>query len=277
MAIPAVAIADSRDDSFAADAMKLGYAALAAGHELTWLDTVGSTNAHALDQPLLSGAHWFVAGQQTAGRGRQGRHWSSPPGNLYASLRLVDPCEPRHAAKLGFVAGVSLVKAIHLAAPQLKGSVRLKWPNDVLLDGAKLAGILLEAQTGAHLSVAIGMGLNLAFHPEDTPYPATSLAAKGCPLSVVDILPALSDSVAQHLKVFARGEGFAAIRQDWLRLAHGLHGPISVRLPRQTAEGRFDGIDAEGRLMLEATDRGMTLIDAGDVYFGGNSALGAVD
>ena len=171
-------------------------------------------------------------------RGRQGRQWSSPPGNLYASLLLVAPCEPRHAAKLGFVAGVSLIEAIITVAPQLVGSVRLKWPNDVLLNGAKLAGILLEGQTSAAgLSVAIGMGLNLAFHPVDTPYPTTSLAAAGYPLSVAAILPALSDSFARHMEVFARGEGFAAIREEWFKRAHGLHGPITVRLPR----GRFKG------------------------------------
>ena len=256
--------------------MTLGPKAIAAGHTLTTFETIGSTNAAALESDQDHGAHWFVAGQQTAGRGRQGRHWSSPPGNLYASLLLIDPCEPRHAAKLGFVAGVALIEAIGKVAPQLGGSLRLKWPNDVLLNGAKLAGILLEARTsGGRISVAIGMGVNLAFHPKDTPYPTTSLAAKGYPHSVADILQLLSNRFTLKLAQFDRGAGFAAIREDWLGLAHGLHETIAVRLPTKTLDGRFDGIDPDGRLMLRSDGGAMRLIDAGDVYFPGISALGA--
>ena len=255
----------------AADHVCLGPRAREAGHTLSILDTVGSTNTEALSRDAGGAAHWVVARQQTAGRGRQGRQWSSPPGNLHATLLLIDPCEPRHAAKLGFVAGVCLVAAIASIHPRLRG-LRLKWPNDCLINGAKGAGILLEARmaTGAQpasvIAVAVGIGVNLAFHPEDAPYRTTSLTAEGYQASVADMLPALSDVFVDRLAVFARGAGFGRIRDEWLSLAHGVGEFIEVRLEGDTLRGRFEGIDTDGRLILGHAG-GHRSIDAGDVYF----------
>lgn len=257
--------------------MEVGQEALRAGFSVRYFDAIGSTNAHALsiaDEPGASGV-WIVAGRQTEGRGRLGRTWSSPPGNFYGSLSLREPCEARHAAKLGFVAGVALVDAVRSLAPRLAG-LALKWPNDLLLGGAKVAGILLEAtqRPGNHLSIVIGMGVNLAFHPDGTPYPTTDLASHGCPISPQTLFGALSDAFARHLARFDQGRGFEVIRSDWLAAAQGLGGPITVRLAQATIDGVFGSIDADGRLILIHDDT-PHIIDAGDVYFPTLSALGA--
>jgi BirA family transcriptional regulator, biotin operon repressor / biotin---[acetyl-CoA-carboxylase] ligase len=258
--------------------MKLGTHAIDAGHRLISYDSIDSTNAEALrlapsqdtQTPL-----WIVAGRQTAGRGRQGRVWSSPPGNFYGSLLLTNPCELRHAAKLGFVAGVALVEALAKIAPALKG-VSLKWPNDALLNGAKIAGIALEASNlpAEHnkFVVVIGVGINLAFHPDDTPYPASNLAAHGAPISAQDCLIALSNSFVQKLNVFDQGRNFDTIRKEWLKQAHGLGELIKVRTQAgQTTgqiEGQFGGIDETGSLILNQNGKAQ-LISVGDVYFAG--------
>ncbi len=217
--------------------------------------------------PLVVSPHWIVAGQQTSGRGRQGRIWSSPPGNFYATLLLIDPCDPRHAAKLGFVAGVALLETAQYLCPQLSG-LKLKWPNDLLLDGAKLSGILLEGTRLAdgRFAVAIGMGVNLAFHPDDTPYPATSLAKAGAPVNRADFLTVLSDRFTEQLVLFQQGAGFEAIRTKWMQNASGISRQITVRTPEGSQTGIFDEIDEDGRLLLRQENRSHR-IDVGDVCF----------
>lgn len=256
-----------------------------AGQTLEWHETIGSTNAHALSIAASAAAegrhvHWVLAGRQTSGRGREGRPWQSPAGNFHATLLLIEPCAGRQAAKLGFVAGVSLHQALSALCPGLSG-LALKWPNDLLLDGAKLAGILLEAQflpgEPRRLAVAVGMGVNLAFAPEGLPYPATSLAAAGRPIAIPDLLAELSPRFSTYLANFRRDDGFEAVRDEWLARAHGLGRPVRVHLNGETLDGAFDGLDAEGRLRLSlaGATKGVRLIDAGDVYFSGASALGA--
>ena len=258
----------------------LGQRALASNFALQSFQTVDSTNAVALDWSRRSQEDrrpaWFVSVQQTAGRGRQGRVWSSPPGNLYSSLLLRDPCPPRDAAKLGFVAALAVLGAIESLC-SVDRSLALKWPNDVLLEGAKVSGILLEAtQSGdASLSVAIGIGINLAFFPDDTPYPATSLAAMGCPVSPKSFFLALSDQMAIWLERFDRGRNFSSIRAEWLKYAHGVGGPLIARLATGSIEGLFEGVDVDGRLLLFSGNKTHE-IDAGDVYFPSLSALGAM-
>src|SRR5690606_32841616 len=131
------------------------------------------------------GRLWVVAREQRAGRGRHGRQWSSPPGNLYASVLLVDPCEARVAPQLGFVAGLALHEAVEsvigIPAPRLA----LKWPNDLLLDGAKVSGMLLEGhRIGSSLAIVIGIGINVGAQPEKAPYPVTALRTYVADLAV---------------------------------------------------------------------------------------------
>ena len=256
--------------------MQLGKIALQAGHEIITYDSIDSTNMEAIRvsckrdslNPL-----WIVSTKQTQGRGRQGRSWSSPPGNFYGSLLLKNPSNMRQASQLGFVAGVALNTALKHIAPSLKNIV-LKWPNDALLKGAKLAGILLESsgfnQADKSFFIAIGVGINLAFHPDDTPYPATNLASHGAPVSVSDCVKSLSDAFAQKLALYNEGENFDSIRTEWLKAAHEIGTPIKIRLrsecENESISGSFGGIDEAGSLILNQGSKGQ-LIHAGDVYF----------
>lgn len=232
-------------------------------------DAIGSTNdaALAVVRDGQAKAHWVVAREQTAGRGRGGRVWSSPPGNLYASLALADPCEPARAAQLGFVAGLALHRAVTDVTGLTADRLTIKWPNDLLLDRAKLAGLLVEGSVGQGTSYAvIGMGVNCAAHPDDTPYPATDLKAAGAYATADMLFERLSMRMAEVLALWDRGARFALIRQAWLARAAGRGETIRVRSGEGAREGVFRDIDAEGRLLLEGAD-GIETILAGDVFF----------
>jgi BirA family biotin operon repressor/biotin-[acetyl-CoA-carboxylase] ligase len=213
--------------------------------------------------------HWVVVDQQTGGRGRQGRVWVSPTGNLYASLALIDPCVLRDSPQLGFVAGLATHEAL-ASLYDFGDRLKLKWPNDLLLDGAKLSGQLLEGSSqSGHLSMVIGIGINLAHHPDNTPYPATDLAAKGIEVGVSAMLCALCEAFDRLLQVWGRGQGFARIRDLWLAQAAYLDREIEVRNEGRVVSGRFKGLDAEGRLLLQkkASDANeIATIEAGDFY-----------
>lgn len=216
------------------------------------------------------GRLWVVADAQSGGRGRNGRIWWSPPGNLYASLLLIDPAPPRRAAELGFVVSLALARALREI---LAGDVRLaiKWPNDILHDGAKLAGILLESamRPDGRMVCVAGIGVNCARHPDDALYPATNLgAAAGRPIAPEAVFESLAAAVAHWLAVWAEGAGFAAIRAEWLALATGLGARIKVARASETLEGVFRTIDATGRLMLEGAS-GQIAVEAGDVFLAG--------
>jgi BirA family biotin operon repressor/biotin-[acetyl-CoA-carboxylase] ligase len=230
---------------------------------------VGSTMAEAARLAAKGEAapFWVMAEQQKAGRGRQGRSWHSPPGNLYATLFLAEPCEAARGAELGFVAGLALhdavTEATGLAAPRLA----LKWPNDLLLDGAKIAGLLLEGQTaGARFSAAIGFGVNIIAAPSDTPYPAAALAMAAPGLNRDALFKALRAAMERRLEQWRR-EGFAAIRDAWRACAAFRGQEVTVRLAAGTVNGVFEDIDGAGRLLL-LTSEGSRVIDAGDLYFG---------
>lgn len=222
---------------------------------------VGSTNAEALALARSGerGPVWVTAETQTAGRGRRGKVWISEPGNLYATLLLTDPSPLERAPQLSFVAALAASDAI---AQITEGVVALKWPNDVLLDGAKVAGILLEGEGAA---VAIGIGVNCAHHPAGTAVPATHLAAKGKGCDPESMLMLLADAMMARLAQWDRGGNFAAIRADWLQRAAGVGGDIHVRLPDRELIGRFDGLDEHGRLLLSRDGKRET-ITAGEVF-----------
>jgi len=216
-----------------------------------------------------SGKLWVVACEQTKGRGRHGRVWSSPRGNLHASLLLIDPSPPQRAAELGFVAGIAV---LHALRESLSGHrpLAIKWPNDVLYGGAKLAGILLESASlpDKRLACVAGIGVNCGLHPGDTPYEATDLAAiTGTPVAPERLFEPLSAAMAHWLDIWAGGTGFEAVRAEWLSLAGGLGTRIRVERLLQTFEGVFRTIDAHGRLILEQ-ETGPLAIEAGDVFLG---------
>ncbi len=235
-------------------------------------ETLGSTNAEALARARAGerGPLWITAATQSAGRGRRGSAWVSAPGNFFATLLLTEPSPPEAAPQLSFVVALALHDALAECAPQVRPLLKLKWPNDLLLGGAKLAGILIEGESDPAFAVAIGIGVNCATHPNDTPYPATDLAASGALVTPAQLLDVLSPAMQRRLGQWQRGQGFASARADWLKRAAGVGQDIRVRLPEQELSGRFQGLDDEGRLLLQGAN-GVTTVTAGEVFDLGHS------
>lgn len=236
---------------------------------------VGSTNAEAL-AAVAAGAPsglWVTADEQQTGRGRRGRQWISPPGNLYASLALVEPGPRAVSATLSFVAALALDRAIvDLGGPEVAGRLRLKWPNDLLLDGFKISGILLEREALAdgREAVVIGIGVNCLHHPETTAgHPASSLAARGFRIGPEALFGRLSARLAAEIARWDEGLGFGDIRRDWLSRALGVGEAITVRLSDSAIEGRFEALDEEGRLVLLEASGARRVVSAGEIFFAG--------
>jgi BirA family biotin operon repressor/biotin-[acetyl-CoA-carboxylase] ligase len=239
--------------------MELHSSAATAGFRLAAFATLPSTNTHALALARSGepGPLWVTAERQTEGRGRRGNQWISPPGNLHATLLLTDPAPPECAAQASFVSALAVHDAIIDRAPSLRDAVKLKWPNDVLCGGSKLAGILIEGEQAARgLAVAIGIGVNVRHHPEGTRYPATDLAAAG----------ALSAAMLERLGQWRRGAAFDLIRADWLERAALLGGEMKVRLPGGELTGCYECLDDRGCLMLRLGDGTLQAIAAGEVF-----------
>jgi len=230
--------------------------------------TIGSTNDEAKRLARDGAAEGLIvcAQQQTTGRGRRGRAWLSPPGNLYSSTLLRPQCRAATAAQLGFVAALGMAGAIGELASHV--ALSCKWPNDLLANGKKVSGILLETEmiTGDRPDfVVLGVGVNLASSPSGTLYPATSLAEEGAPeIAPLTMLAAFIQHFAEWLTLW-RGTGFAPIREAWLARAIGVGEAIQVRLERDTLEGRFLDLDDDGALML-GTPGGSRRIAAGEVF-----------
>ena len=164
------------------------------------------------------------------------------PGNLYATLLLTEPSAPEQAPQLSFVAALALHDAVAACAPQLGPVLKVKWPNDLLVGPAKLAGILIEGESDPVFTVAIGIGVNCATHPPDVGYPATDLAANGALVAPDALLAQLAAAMQQRLAQWNGGRGFAAIRADWLKRAAGLGETLRVRLSARELAGRFQGL-----------------------------------
>jgi BirA family biotin operon repressor/biotin-[acetyl-CoA-carboxylase] ligase len=251
--------------------VRLGPEASRRGYRIASYEVLGSTSDEALSRARAgeaggkTGGLWIVAGEQTAGRGRLGRPWASPHGNLHASLLLVDPTTPRLAPQLGFVAGIALIDALQASAPS--APVQLKWPNDVLSGGAKLAGVLVEGATlsSGQFAACIGFGVDCAHNPTGLAYPATNLAALGINCTPERLLEALAESCAHWLDIWAAGAGFSNIRAQWLAHAASLGAPIRVGRGDHVLEGVFETIDDDGRLIL-ATPSGRTALEAGELF-----------
>lgn len=269
-------------------AFRLGDKAKADGIRLTGFDTVGSTNAEATEAARSgdSGDHWFAALQQTEGRGRRGRPWSSPHGNLAASLLVVPDVSPELVATLGFVAGVALNMTLEDVLPGLVARsgidgadgnsnaghtrIALKWPNDVLADGAKLAGILLEAHPhpSGKRAIVVGIGVNVVATPEGLPYPATCLKAFGADISAQEVFAALSNSWVTAYRLWNDGKGIADVLALWRQSAAGLGAEVAVQTDNAVVRGIFETIDDGGRLIVRLPDGQLMPVSAGDVHFG---------
>lgn len=227
--------------------------------------SLASTNDLVRERALEGEVEGLVvrAGIQTRGRGRHGRSWASPTGNLYFSMLLRPERPLAEAATLSLVIGLSLADA--LAEAGLEPA--LKWPNDVLLDGAKVAGILLESVTGGAAAPVIvaGIGVNVASCPKDLPYPAASLGDRGLDIPPEALLDRFLEAFGRDYDRWRAG-GFPALRERWLACAHGRGHEARVRDGDRVIGGRFVDVDGEGRLVLD-TDAGRRVIHAGELFF----------
>lgn len=244
-------------------------------YRLVELECVDSTNAEAkrLAEQGCPDSTVVWAKRQTQGRGRRGRDWVSNEGNLCFSMVLRLPYPMSDMTQLSFVAANALAEAIQVAAPQ-GAFVKVKWPNDVLVEGKKIAGILMEgeAEPGSDRFkwLVLGMGVNVATHPpaSETETPATSLAGEGVTGVGLDLQCLLGTIIKQFLAGLAtwKSLGFGPIRRHWLLRAKGLGGPIRVRLPNESLNGIFAALDENGALVLHLDGEPNRLITAGDVF-----------
>lgn len=250
----------------------VGGLSLPPGFRVVAFESVGSTNDEAKDLARSGSPERTVvwAGRQESGRGRRGRAWSSPEGNLYTSTILRPPVTPAVAAQMSFVASLAIAETAEAFLPAM-AAVRCKWPNDVLVNGRKIAGILLESESGADGALAwlvLGVGINLRHFPQGTEFAATALAEEG----------AFNPDTGAALEVYAgrlaawyarwRDGGFAPVRAAWLARAVNLGGPVVVRLSDRELTGTFVDLDSDGVLLLDRGDGGPPMrIAAGDVFF----------
>lgn len=242
------------------------------GFRIKAFDSVGSTNdeAKALARSGAGEGTIVWARRQESGRGRRGRAWTSPEGNLYSSIILRPGRSPAEAAQISFVAALAIAETAEAVLPE-SGGVRCKWPNDVLIHDRKLSGILLESEPdrfGAVSWVVLGVGINLRHFPQATDYAATSLIAEGAPaMAASALLEIYADRIATWYGRWMEF-GFGPIRDAWLARAKGIGGPILVRLADRTIPGIFADLDSDGVLLLDPTDGGpRQRIAAGDVFF----------
>lgn len=238
---------------------------LPGGWEFVTHSTIDSTNAEIMRRAQSGAAEGLAiqADSQTAGRGRRGRAWASPVGNLYMSVLLDAPVAT--AGQVGFAAALALIDGLEAEAGMPLPDLKCKWPNDLLLSGNKVAGLLLEAVPERD-QVIVGLGANLVpTEVADTLYPVGSLAESGVDMNARLLAAQVCCALASWLESW-RNVGFDVLRKAWLNRAHGLHDPITVRLPQETLEGRFGGLSADGALVL-AQSEGERIIAAGDVFF----------
>ncbi|MEM7189243.1 MAG: biotin--[acetyl-CoA-carboxylase] ligase [Pseudomonadota bacterium] len=245
-----------------------------AGTGLEVFDEIDSTldEARRRADAGETGPLWIAAHRQTKGRGRQGRAWSSEPGNLAATGLFRFDGPPAEAAKLSFATALAVADTTQSLAPA--AIVRLKWPNDVLVNGGKASGILLESYgktSDGQLLLAIGIGINLAHHPD----PQDAAVPPTCLKDVTGVIPdfdqallVLADRVGHWINTH-RSHGFDEVRRQWLARAYNIGGQVQVRLPSETLTGTFADLDNDGALVLQAAS-GTRRIAAGDVFFPGS-------
>jgi BirA family biotin operon repressor/biotin-[acetyl-CoA-carboxylase] ligase len=240
------------------------------GYLLHHLDETDSTNEEARRQATAGAAAplWILADHQTKGRGRRGREWQAPAGNLTATL-LLRPDKPlAQCAQLSFVAALAAAGMIAQFAPDAE--VSLKWPNDVLANGRKIAGILLESagnEPGRPDWLAVGIGANLAEHPADVEFPATCVAALGAQVPAArEALASVAAQWAQWYELWM-DRGFGPVRDAWLARAAGLGARIRARLAGGETHGMFEGIDESGALLLRESSGQLRAISAGEIFF----------
>jgi BirA family transcriptional regulator, biotin operon repressor / biotin---[acetyl-CoA-carboxylase] ligase len=242
------------------------------GYNLVCLEKIDSTNAEALrraekgqSKPL-----WIIANHQSQGRGRRGRKWIAAPGNLFATL-LLNWSGPRAVlSELSFVAAVSCADMLEslIQNSRSETKVRLKWPNDILLNGAKVGGILIETFSidEETIAVAIGIGMNVANHPTETlAYPTTNFAQAGFNLNSSEVFEQLARRFDYYFSLWQQGAGFENIKQRWLDFGPSIGHQLKVNTGTGIITGNFSGLDNHGGLQLSLSDGSQQIVLAGDI------------
>ena len=230
------------------------------GHRVVHFERIDSTNSEArrLAEAGERGPLWIWSDEQTVGRGRLGRAWVSEPGNLYVTCLFQTAAPASAAAQISFVAAIAVHELVSGLLP--KAAFFLKWPNDVLMDGAKFCGLLAEVVDTNPTRIALGCGINLAHSPSNTPYPVAALGSQFTPDSV---LQKLAVSLWHWLEIWDDGRGFPTIRNAWLERATGVGKEVFV----EGMAGRFEGLSADGALLITLADGTQRQIHAGEVRF----------
>lgn len=252
------------------------------GYDVESYESVDSTNLVAQKKAKLGhpGFLWIVAEKQTEGRARRGRVWSSPKGNLYTSLLLIDDIVHKTAAQLGFVAGISVVEAIKTFIKDERQAcdiVGLKWPNDILLGGAKSAGILLESfrLDSEKYALVIGIGVNVKYPYEGAPYLTSSMKNIDLDIDRKHLFTCLTEYFAKNYLLWKQSGGSDAIRKKWLSFAAYLGENIKVIDDKKVIEGVFESLDCDFNCIVKQKDGQKAIITAADVHFGTVSSFNA--
>lgn len=237
------------------------------------LTETGSTNKDAMrlalqGEPLPL---WVTAGRQTSGRGRQGRAWTSIPGNLHASVAFSTSAPPEALGQIALVAGLMFHDAVsQVSGLDVRAGLRLKWPNDLLIGQEKVGGILVESTltnlNGGPVAVVIGFGLNTVQAP-DLDRPVTSLALHAKKASAENVLAALAERCETWLETWDEGRGFAAIRAHWLTRGGAVGEAITINTGRGAVTGTYQGLSDTGSLLVQTAD-GLEDYNFGDVALG---------
>ncbi|UNF39553.1 biotin--[acetyl-CoA-carboxylase] ligase [Bartonella krasnovii] len=250
------------------------------GYTVESYESVDSTNliAQRKAQAGHQGYLWIVAQEQLQGRARRGRAWNSPKGNLYSSLLLMDDIVHQTAAQLGFVAGVSVAEAIKQFIKDEKKTnniVSLKWPNDILLRGAKSSGVLLEILKlpSQQDVLVIGIGINVKHHYEDAPYLTSSLKNIGLHIEPAQLFTVLTECFAKNYLLWKQLGGCDIIREKWLLYSAHLGQYIKITNDEKTIEGIFEGLDRDFNCIIKQKNGETSIITAGDVHFGSAASV----
>ncbi len=253
--------------------MKPGYQ-VPAGYSVTCFNEIDSTNAEALRQADegRNGPLWIVAKHQLQGRGRRGRTWITAPGNLFATLLLNWPGPASILSQLSFVAAVATADMLKqlLEKSGCPAEVSLKWPNDILLEKAKVGGILIETSgvntATKSTAVAIGIGMNVASHPEETlAYPTTDFSEHGLIIKSDDVFEQLAESFDRTFKIWQSDDGFASIKQRWLDYGPTVGQELKVNTGVEVITGAFAGLDEHAGLQIHLPDGSLQIVLAGDI------------
>ena len=231
-----------------------------------WYDEIDSTSEEAKRRARRgeTSAVWIAARQQTAGKGRLGRTWVSPTGNLFSTFLFPEPGGLAHAARIPFAAAL----AVHDTCTHLVPGIGalLKWPNDVRVEGRKISGILTETgETNGVVWVALGIGMNVQHAPERVDQPATSLAQEGAPQALTPDLVLQELRAAISTRIEQARNDFSALLGDWLNAAEGRGQIVRAGPSDRRIEGIFEGLSDDGALILRLPDGQQHIIRAGDV------------